>query len=117
MVKKDYIYISIIIILLVWCSLLTSWQFKDFRYLESTDKVLNSGINVLRADHDKRLDVLEDFRHCFKEEAHKLNLEGKIQIFSDPFEYYYTEKDITEMVEKCANLPWDRIGHNLNKTD
>ena len=115
--KKDYIYISTIVILLVWCSLLTSWQFQDFRYLELSDKTLNSATNVVRADHDKRLDVLEDFRHCFNEEAHKLNLEGKIQIFSDPFEYYYTEKDITEMVEKCANLPWDRIGHNYRKTD
>ena len=115
--KKDYIYISTIGILLVWCSLLTSWQFQDFRYLDSRDKSLYSATNGVRADHDKRLDVLEDFRHCFNEEAHKLNLEGKIQIFSDPFEYYYTEKDITEMVEKCANLPWDRIGHNYRKTD
>ncbi len=115
MMKKDYIYISTIVILLVWCSLLTSWQFQDFRYLELSDKTLNSATNGVRADHDKRLDVLEDFRHCFKEEAHKLNLEGKIEIFIDPFEYSYTEKDITEMIEKCANLPWDRIGHNRAK--
>ena len=117
MVKKDYIYISIIIILLVWCSLLTSWQFRDFNYLNTKDEFLSSYRDMLKAEHDKRLDVLEDFRHCFNEEAHKLNLEGKIQIFSDPFEYRYTEKDITEMVEKCANLPWDRIGHNYRKTD
>ena len=62
--KKDYIYISTIGILLVWCSLLTSWQFQDFRYLDSRDKSLNSATNGVRADHDKRLDVLEDFRHC-----------------------------------------------------